>query len=411
MLRSLLKKIRRIVPGQILTVLFLLYIASIGFSSFPNLLRETVKQVQRGSNCLEIIESVNEYYDDFLPSNKNAKALLNKGTYINLNGLMAKSLGQPMLNKRIKLNNGHLTSLTETAPHEETLRAAADNLIHFFQKHRENGGNFLFVMAPGKISKYERVLPPGYTDVSNETADRFLALLSEGGIPVLDLRETLMDSGIPWDDAFFATDHHWTPQTGFLSFREIVRTLAETGATEAVDPFYTDENNFTFHTYPNTFLGSDGKRTGIYFAGMDDSIFITPDFPTDIHLTIPELDVDLLGPYQEISYHQESGMDLQNPDPFNDNMYGLYGWGDTAISHWRNDAAPVSQRLLLIGDSFGNIPFSLMSLCYSSCDEMDMRYFSEDFEDYYHDYRPQTVVILINPNHCDSEFTCKTFLN
>lgn len=409
-MQALLKKLRRLKSGYLLTGLFLLYLAFVASSCLPEVFYEVGRTFYWKTGSQELIDSVNDYYDDLLPFDQNQNPLLDKATYINLNGLMAKNLGQPLLNKRVMLKNGLLASVSETGPETEDLHYAAENLIRFCQKHQENGGHFLFVMAPSKISKYEDVLPTGYTDTDNETADRLLALLEDGNVPVLDLRETLHDAGILWEDAFFTTDHHWTPQTGFLAFQEITRTLTETGAAEAVDPLYTDEDNYTFHTFEDTFLGSAGKRTGIYFAGIDDSIFIAPDFPTDIHLTIPEMELELQGRYQDISYHLYSEMDLEYPDPFNDNMYGLYGWGDTAITHWRNDGAPVDQRILLIGDSFANVPFSLMSICYSSCDEMDMRYFEENFTDYYQEYQPQTLVLVINPNNCVSEFTCKDFL-
>ena len=249
----------------------------------------------------------------------------------------------------------------------------------------------------------------GFTDTDNETADRLIALLEGETVPVLDLRESLKEEGILWEEAFFTTDHHWTPQTGFLAFREITEALAEMGAAEAVDPFYTDEESYLFHTYEDAFLGSAGKRTGKYYAGLDDFTLIEPNFPTDIQVSIPSLEVELRGSYRQVSYDTNSTVNPEAPDYFNDNMYGLYGWGDTALTRWRSESAQVQERILLIGDSFSNVPFSFLPICYSSCDEMDMRYFQEDFEDYYQEYDPQTVVILINPNNCVSEFTDRFF--
>jgi len=409
--QTLLKKLHKLSSGTVLALLFLLYLAFVGSSSLPEVIYEAGRCLHWKTGSQEFINTINSYCEDFLPFDQEKSPLLDKGTYININGLMAKTLDQPLLNERAMLKNGLLASISETGPAEEDIRYAAENLIRFCRTHQENGGHFLFVMAPSKISKYEDVLPVGYTDTDNDTADRLVTLLEEGNVPLLDLRETLHDAGILWEEAFFTTDHHWRPQTGFLAFREITRVLTKIGAADAVDPFYTDESNYTFHTFEDTFLGSAGKRTGIYYAGFDDSIFIAPDFPTDIRISVPEMELELQGPYQEVSYHQYSEMDLQHPDPFNDNMYGLYGWGDTALTHWRNDSADVTERILLIGDSFANVPFSLMSLCYSSCDEMDMRYFEEDFTEFYQDYQAETVVFLINPNNCVSEFTCHSFLS
>ena len=64
----------------------------------------------------------------------------------------------------------------------------------------------------------------------------------------------------------------------------------------------------------------------------------------------------------------------------------------------RNDSAPERKQFLLIGDSFGNVPFSLLSLYVSKCDELDMRLFSGSFASYYETCGPDTVILLINVN-------------
>ena len=113
----------------------------------------------------------------------------------------------------------------------------------------------------------------------------------------------------------------------------------------------------------------------------------------------------LRGRFEEVCYNTDVDPDYSDPDFFQDNMYGLYGWGDTQVTQWRNELAPESGRFLLIGESFGNIPFSLMSLYLSSCDEMDMRHFSGDFAEYYENYAPDTVVMEVNVDQAIAEIT------
>jgi hypothetical protein len=172
-----------------------------------------------------------------------------------------------------------------------------------------------------------------------------------------------------------------------------------------VDARYTDPANYTFDTYKNTFLGSSGRRTGIYYAGIDDSVFLRPNFHTDIQVRIPEREVDLRGRYEDVSYSPYGWPDFEKPDYFRSNSYGLYGWGDTGITHWRNENAAQEEKFLLIGESFGNIPYSLMSLCFSSCDELDMRHYSDDFDAYYAAYQPDTVILEVNIGMAVSENT------
>ena len=65
----------------------------------------------------------------------------------------------------------------------------------------------------------------------------------------------------------------------------------------------------------------------------------------------------------------------------------------------------MDKQVILTGDSFGNIPYSLMSLCFTSCDELDMRYFPHDFSAYYDDYDPDIVILEVNVDQSVAENT------
>ena len=386
----------RLKSSHILTVLFLAYIFYTGFSALPDFLIQTGNNLRWKEGPQQFIRSTNAQYEGMLTTEKVNPLLQNKGTYINLNGLLARSMGQPMMNDRVTLKNGHLTSLVPDPAAPEVIRSAADNVIDFYTRHTQNGGSFLFVMVSSQISKYEDLLPIGYTDTTNETADTFLSYLDAAGVPYLDLREEMHKEGISVTDAYFTTDHHWKPQTGFWAYGKILESLARMGAIGPVDSFYTNPENFIFQTYEVTFLGSWGKRTGKYYAGVDDSIFILPDFQTDISLTVPGSDINVRGPFEQICYNQYIVHNFEDPDFFQENAYGLYGWGDTPLSQWRNDQAPVQTRFLSIGESFGNVPFSLMSLYLSECDEMDMRLYTDNFSQYYETFAPNIILMEVN---------------
>lgn len=398
-------------PVHVLAVAFLIFVFYVGMAAFPEFLIQTGECIQDREIGSPYIKKIDEQYSGMLGTNSEYSLLQNKGTYIDFNGLMAKNLGQALMNERVKLKNNHLTRVISETPDPEEIRNAAETIIQFHNAHTATGGNFLFVMAPSQISKYEDLLPVGYTDTSNATADAFLAMLKEAGVPYLDLREELQKEGISITDAYFATDHHWTPQTAFWAFGKIMGKLEQIDAIAPMDPFYTDPDNYTFETYEDTFLGSAGKRTGIPYAGLDDSIFIRPNFDTDISIQIPQRKMQLQGPYEKICYNTDVQHNFEDPNFYQENCYGLYGWGDTEITHWRNEHAPEQSKFLLIGESFGNIPFSLMSICLGSCDEVDLRTFSEDFKDYYDSYRPDTVVLEFNIRYVVSEYTSYPYLN
>lgn len=397
--------LRKLTPSRLLAVLFLLFIGYVACEPFPQFLSNTKAFITEGISPRNYIRSIDDQYSGMLSTEKEKPLLQSKGTYINLNGLMANLLGQPMMNDRVTLKNGHLASLVSWRYSQEEIENAGENISRFAQRQLSQGKQFLFVMVPSQISKYEDLLPTGYTDTTNETADILLELLTQNGVPCLDLRETMHSEGMTQADAYFTTDHHWKPQTGFWAYTKMLEALQQFDVIAPVDSFYTDSGNFEFVTYEKTFLGSSGKRTGIYYAGLDDSIFIRPKFDTEISVTIPNRGLDLTGRYEDTAYNTDVETDYSHPDYFNENAYGLYGWGDTSLTQWRNEHAPENARVMLIGESFGNVPFSLMSLYFTSCDELDMRHYTDNFAEYYASYQPDIVILEVNVDQAVAEIT------
>ena len=406
---ELLKKARKLRPAHLLAAAFLLYIGFVALYPMEPLKNDTKSLLKGEISVSAYMDRIDEMYGGMLSTEQDQPLLQNKGTYINLNGAMAKLLGQPMMNERVKLKNGHLTSVVSWRHSQEDIVYTAQNITSLARTQEKNGGQFLFVLAPSQISKYEDLLPEGYTDTMNDTSDTLLSLLDQNSVAYLDLREALHKDQISNADAFFVTDHHWRPQTGFWAYTKILSALEESGAIASVDGFYTDSSHYDFVTYPNTFLGSSGKRTGICYAGVDDSIFIQPQFDTEITLTVPDRELELTGRYEEVCYNSEDTLNPDNPDYFQFNAYGLYGWGDNSLNRWRNENAPDNSKVMLIGDSFGNIPFSLMSIYFSDCDELDMRYYSEDFQRHYQDFQPDIVILEATLDQAVAENTCYSF--
>jgi len=397
-----MKRIFTSLFSSFLSVLFLGYILVVGAAELPQCFENILTSLKTGTLP---IAALNEQYEQMLDTDKDVSLLQNRGTYINLSGFMANAMGQPLMNERVKLKNGHLASVSTESIAPAVLEDTARNVIFLSKKQAEIGGQFLFVMCPTQVSKYEDLLPPGYSYPYNDAADQLIALLRNESVACLDLRDSMKDAGMTHDQAFLVTDHHWTSQTGFWAYGEILQKLAGMNAISAVDPFFIDENNFEYVTYEEAFLGSSGRRTGRYFAGVDDVTFLKPAFATNISISVPARSLDLTGRYEDICYNTDVSLDYEDPDYFNTNPYGLWGWGDTPITHWRNESAPEDKKCLLIGESFGNIPFSLMSLYFTSCDELDMRYNTDDFPSYFYDYQPDIVVLEVCVGNTISENT------
>jgi hypothetical protein len=98
---------------------------------------------------------------------------------------MARLMGQRRMNGIVKLNNGHLADLREridTSPYVVGLKKLQE-----FCKSRNI--EFLYVQGLPKICKYDKQLPAGFSDFSNENLDEFMSLVSAAGIEALDLSE------------------------------------------------------------------------------------------------------------------------------------------------------------------------------------------------------------------------------
>lgn len=392
---KIVQYLKSLTSTKILAAVFVIFSIYVGLAAFPQFLTSSGTALTEKKSFTKYIDNIDEQYFGMLSTDLDQPMLHNKGTYINLNGFMANIMGQVEMNDRIKLKNGYLSTLG-TSFKKEKMDEVFVNIQNLCQKQTEQGKYFLFVLAPSKSWKSEEYFPVGYYDKSNTDATYLLNLFDANGIPYLDLRESLEEENIAFEDIFFATDHHWTPQTGFWAYTKILNKLEEMGAVGQLKDLYVQKNNYNFDIYENSFLGSSGKRTGRYYAGLDDFCLISPKFDTNINIKIEKKNIDLTGRFEEIAY---SNLDnLEKNDYFNENPYALYGWADQALISWRNDMAPEKSKVLMIGDSFGNVPFSLMSLYFASCEELDMRHFDDNFTEFYEKFNPDTTIFLINLN-------------
>ena len=166
----------------------------------------------------------------------------------------------------VKLTDGTLTFVNDQALDVSGHGRSVARLSRALEKRDIP---LLYVQAPQKLQSGDPRLPDGVSDYGNDYADQILAVLEEQGVAALDLRETLAACGRDWSSLFFRTDHHWTPEAGFLACQTIAETLRrDYGFT--IPGKYTDERFFTRTFYSDYFLGSQGKRVGSLYAGVDD---------------------------------------------------------------------------------------------------------------------------------------------
>ncbi|GHU80555.1 hypothetical protein AGMMS49992_33600 [Clostridia bacterium] len=207
-------------------------------------------------NPYSIISTLNNQYKE--PLVNRFPLLLNNYFNININGTFAKLMGQHEMNKRVKLTNGNLAEMIPPIT-DNKLSALRRSVTSLANAQKERGHAYLLVITPKKTSPYENYVPIGEEDYYNDNMDIIKSQLIDEGVDVLDLREAAHEQGLNWSTLHYATDHHWTTQTGFWAYTEIVKTLSGMGVLDRVDPGLLDIGNYKQELYPKSFLGTDGK--------------------------------------------------------------------------------------------------------------------------------------------------------
>ena len=373
-----------ITAERLLAVFFVTAIFFVGARTLPKTL-VNVGNVKTG--LANVYGEINKSYTNMLSSRGNP--VWHKGAYINLNGFMARLLGQRVVNERTLLPNGSLEY--EFKPMEPSIRNdIVSSITQMYNAQKERGKHYLFVLAPHKVDKYNPQMPEGFIYNHNDDWDMIIADVEKQNVPVLDLRERVHAEGLDYTSLHYMTDHHWRAETGFWAYGEIVERLTADGVIPAVDTLYTDINNFNVDVYKNHFLGSAGKRVGTTFAGVDDFSLIYTKVDTTVSIKIASEEIDKTGSFYDTFFnHNANELDYFGKDP-----YDAYGYGGRDYKQYRNTDAPIDMKILLSGDSYGHTVFIYTPLIITTCDVVDMRLYEGDFSQYYAEYAPDIVITL-----------------
>lgn len=235
-------------------------------------------------------------------------------------------------------------------------------------------------------------------DAAGQEADRFLALLEKYDVATLDLRPVFRkaaDSGdYAEDPLFFTTDHHWTPTGAFLGYRTLCERLAKDYRFK-IDKKLTDPDSFHRYTFEDIFLGSQGRRVGSLYAGLDDLDLWSPTFPTDFTYTVPIVGIEREGPFIISLLFPER---LAQQGYYDTNPYTIYSGDDYLLARAVNRNNPQGKRILILRDSFGCALTPFLSLISSECMAIDPRNFNGNQETMmeYLDWLEPDILIVMN---------------
>ena len=277
-------------------------------------------------------------------------------------GFTQKALGKKEFNdfSYVKDNNGFLYYSAFYRDEEKNIFECAlrvKKLQNYVEKY---GTKVLFVMAPSKYNRQYSDFSMGMP-VNDPTEDtlEMMIYLNRLGVPNINLGEYIPNKDIPYDQAFFKTDHHWTVPAAFYCTKVMVDELNNLyGANLDPTGFYLSDEAYTKQEYKGQMLGSMGRSTGIVYSGLEDFTAFLPTFDGHYKRTYIMDDKETLeGPYSETLLN----MEVLKPgiDYYVDSQYSLYVDQVTNLENIENLDNPNGPSVLMVRDSYFGpvIPF------------------------------------------------------
>lgn len=363
-----------------------------------NLLKSDQTFSDRIENFIASVDSSSTYisYEGLCKDLYSLKLVyLDKKNYVEANGSLV-----------VRMNNGYLNSVYEFEP-DETLSECADHVEELYKNVKANDAQFLYVAVPTK--SMEGGFPEGIYSYVTDNTERYLHFLEERNIPTLNLKEKMDEQGISEEDAFFVTDHHWTPETGVWAVGQICKELA-TRYGFTYDNEIVDMQNYNRKVYPNWYLGSQGKRVGQYFTpyGADDISLIYPKFNTDLTVENPQNGEVRKGPFEDSILFKEK-IEKKALYDRRRSAYAAYSGGDIAIQKIINNKAnETAPRILVIRDSMAGCVTPFLSLTASELDTIDLRPnvvadpIVQSVYAYIEDFKPDYVLVIYSVTEVDT---------
>lgn len=377
--------------GKVLLTIF--FMATIFVFGGATLLqaRGSLLDVVRNGSISEIPPGIEAELTDNFKSRNN---------WINVNGLFQRAIGVTVIRDAgdidvFRMSNGQLTYEYPDCD----MSYAAEEVISLDRFVRERGMDFMYIQLPCKAYT-DDMMPPGTHTYGYADSDELISQLKASDVDVLDLREEIEKEGFDIPSLFFNTDHHWKPSTALWAAGVISEKFADTIDGYYYDPAIYDEDNYERKVYEDWFLGSLGRRVGMFFGGVDDFETLIPKFDTDFRMYTESQTNG--SPKKKSGSFSEALMKLSildKKDYFSPMTYFTYMGTEYRLSDITNNMADNDKKILILRDSFSCTLLPYLSLSAGEITAIDMRYHSElKIKEYIEENDFDAVVIAYNPS-------------
>ncbi len=303
------------------------------------------------------------------------ESTINENLYGKMNFIETYGLIQVLLDKRESNNFSSIIDEDGFLHYSSFYREPDTRIFEYAMRLKKlqdtvetHGTKVLFVVTPGKYCPDRTVFRTGMSvNDPNPVVDELLFYMNRLGIETLDLRESLPNEQLSYEETFFKTDHHWTIPAAFYATGEVVKKIDESFG-ENLDPegYYTDINNYDLVTYKGGMLGSMGRKTGAVFSGVEDFTAVWPRFEGDFYREcIAEEGRDASvyeGSFTEALMNVSTLTD--KTDIYSDSQYSAYLHGLRIYEKIINNDNPDGPSFFMIRDSyFSPVMAFMMPMC------------------------------------------------
>ena len=371
-------------PAALWMIGFTVLLAVMGLRNAP-LFFKPVRSLAHGEiSFSEFTETVQENYTN---------SLHEKYSFVNFSGWLARRLDQSVCNEVFLLKNGMLGRISKL-PEDPT--GNAESMAEFSRFLEVRGIPFLFIQAPTKMDLNCELLPEGFYNFYNAYAGELIALLEEKDVRVLDLRATIAGTPVLVEQNYFRTDHHWTYTGALYALQYILPELESALPDAELDFSRAAFSEWEEHILKDRYMGSQGRRVGIYFAGVDDFVYYTPKRMdmARISRAIPSRGEFAKGDFTDAILLERL---FDNRDYFVSSIYYLYVGGDYPLIQLRNPDAPNDLKVLFIKNSFAAPILGYASVLFQEVDIIDPRCYTGSIAQYVLFFQPDIVIQLMNP--------------
>ena len=339
-----------------------------------------VKSIDNGINSVE--NSINENF-------------IFRNQAINMHGFVQSALQKKVVDDVdpqytvLKLSNGYLTFLEKGPADYESFYQFMGELDIIC---KDNNADLIYVNKLDKNTLNKEDYPNFYPYLYKDSTIGCVETLQGMGITVLNLKTNLTQQNIDVFDMFFKTDHHWTPQAGIWASAQIVDSLNEHYGYNFDSSIYSDDN-FEVEVYEDAFLGSQGKRVGMFYGGVDDFHIVVPKYPTNYTFSVPESNIYLEGSFEETLLFRDRFLpdDIMNQET---TAYQIYMKGNHGALTITNNSSQNEKKALLIMDSYGCVVAPYLCESFSRLDCIDLRSFDGSLEEYIKEATPDVVITM-----------------